>query len=77
LRDRWCDVLRGAHAHRRPGERVEEGPSIGPVGNPVIEQHARAPVAAAPDQSARKRIVGLPVLALDAWGYRIYRRPLK
>lgn len=35
------------------------------------------PDAPAPDQSARKRMVGLPVLALDAWGYRIYRRPLK
>lgn len=30
-----------------------------------------------PEQSARKRRVGLPVLALDAWGYRIFRRPLK
>ena len=35
------------------------------------------PDAPAPEQSARKRTVGLPVLALDAWGYRIYRRPLK
>lgn len=35
------------------------------------------PDAPAPEQSARKRKVGLPVLALDAWGYRIYRRPLK
>ena len=34
------------------------------------------PDAPAPDQSARKRIIGLPVLALDAWGYRIYRRPV-
>ena len=34
------------------------------------------PDAPAPDQSARKRMVGLPVLALDAWGYRIYRRPV-
>jgi cyclomaltodextrinase len=35
------------------------------------------PDAPAPELSARKRIVGLPVLALDAWGFRIYRRPLK
>ena len=35
------------------------------------------PDASAPEQSARKRTVGLPVLALDAWGYRVYRRPLK
>ena len=35
------------------------------------------PDTPAPEQSARKRTVGLPVLALDAWGYRIYRRPLK
>jgi cyclomaltodextrinase len=35
------------------------------------------PDAPAPEQSARKRAVGLPVLALDAWGYRIFRRPLK
>ena len=35
------------------------------------------PDAPAPEQSARKRMVGLPVLALDAWGYRIFRRPLR
>ncbi len=31
------------------------------------------PDAPAPDQAARKRVVGLPALALDAWGYRIFR----
>lgn len=30
-----------------------------------------------PPQSAAKRKVGLPALALDAWGYRIFRRTLK
>ncbi|MDQ2921875.1 MAG: alpha-glucosidase C-terminal domain-containing protein [Acidobacteriota bacterium] len=35
------------------------------------------PDAPAPEQAAKKRPVGLPVLALDAWGYRIYRRPVK
>jgi hypothetical protein len=35
------------------------------------------PDAPAPEQSARKRRVGLPALALDAWGYRIFRRSLK
>jgi glycosidase len=35
------------------------------------------PDAAAPDRSARKQTVGLPILALDAWGYRIFRRALK
>jgi cyclomaltodextrinase len=35
------------------------------------------PDAPAPEQSARRRTVSLPALALDAWGYRIYRRPLK
>ncbi|HEY2974031.1 MAG TPA: alpha-amylase family glycosyl hydrolase [Pyrinomonadaceae bacterium] len=35
------------------------------------------PDAPAPEQSARKRRVGLPTLALDAWGYRIFRRSLK
>ena len=32
------------------------------------------PDAPAPDQAARKRVVSLPALALDAWGYRIFRR---
>lgn len=32
------------------------------------------PDAPAPEQVARKRTVGLPALALDAWGYRIFRR---
>jgi cyclomaltodextrinase len=32
------------------------------------------PDAPAPERAARKRTVGLPALALDAWGYRIFRR---
>jgi cyclomaltodextrinase len=32
------------------------------------------PDAPAPEQVARKRTAGLPALALDAWGYRIFRR---
>ena len=35
------------------------------------------PDAPAPEASAGKRMVGLPVLALDAWGYRMYRRTVK
>jgi glycosidase len=32
------------------------------------------PDAPAPERAARKRSVELPVLSLDAWGYRFYRR---
>ncbi len=32
------------------------------------------PDAPAPERAARARVVGLPALALDAWGYRIFRR---
>jgi glycosidase len=32
------------------------------------------PDAPAPEHKARARTVGLPALALDAWGYRIFRR---
>jgi cyclomaltodextrinase / maltogenic alpha-amylase / neopullulanase len=35
------------------------------------------PDAPALEQAARKRVVGLPALSLDAWGYRIYRRKSK
>jgi glycosidase len=35
------------------------------------------PDAPAPQRSARARVVGLPALALDAWGYRVFRRALK
>jgi cyclomaltodextrinase len=35
------------------------------------------PDAPAPAQAARKRSVALPVLSLDAWGYRIFRRSAK
>ena len=35
------------------------------------------PDAPAPARAARKRAVNLPVLTLDAWGYRIYRRDVK
>jgi len=31
----------------------------------------------APEQTSMKHTVGLPVIALDAWGYRFYRRSLK
>ncbi len=43
-------------------------PDIGPSLPPDVP---------APERSARKRTVGLPALALDAWAYRIFRRPLK
>ncbi|HEX8423183.1 MAG TPA: alpha-amylase family glycosyl hydrolase [Pyrinomonadaceae bacterium] len=35
------------------------------------------PDAPAPEHKPRARTVGLPALALDAWGYRIFRRALK
>jgi glycosidase len=35
------------------------------------------PDAPAPERAARRRVVNLPALTLDAWGYRIFRRPLK
>jgi cyclomaltodextrinase len=35
------------------------------------------PDAPAPERAARARTVGLPALALDSWGYRIYRRAVK
>ncbi|HEY0099147.1 MAG TPA: alpha-amylase family glycosyl hydrolase [Pyrinomonadaceae bacterium] len=35
------------------------------------------PDAPAPERKPRARTVGLPALALDAWGYRIFRRALK
>ena len=31
------------------------------------------PDAPAPDEAARKRMIGIPALSLDAWGYRIFR----
>jgi cyclomaltodextrinase len=33
------------------------------------------PDAPATEQRAGKRNVGLPALSLDAWGYRVFRRP--
>lgn len=35
------------------------------------------PDAPAPELASRKRAVALPAISLDAWGYRIFRRPLK
>jgi glycosidase len=35
------------------------------------------PDAPAPQRSARMRIMGLPAVALDSWGFRIFRRALK
>ncbi len=34
------------------------------------------PDAPAPEPTVRKRNVGLPALSLEAWGYRMFRRPL-
>ncbi len=54
--------------------------TTGAAGYADVTPDVRSPLppdAAAPEPSARKRTVGLPVLALDAWGYRMYRRPLK
>ena len=35
------------------------------------------PDAPAPEPMVRKRNVGLPALSLEAWGYRMFRRPLQ
>jgi cyclomaltodextrinase len=35
------------------------------------------PDAPAPERASRKRAVALPAISLDAWGYRIFRRPIK
>ncbi|HUQ30496.1 MAG TPA: alpha-amylase family glycosyl hydrolase [Pyrinomonadaceae bacterium] len=35
------------------------------------------PDTSAPQRAARMRVVGLPSLALDSWGFRIFRRTLK
>jgi hypothetical protein len=35
------------------------------------------PDAPAPEKGVNKRIVGLPALQLDAWGYRIFRKVTK
>lgn len=35
------------------------------------------PDAPAPERGLRVRAVGLPALALDAWGYRIFRRAVR
>lgn len=35
------------------------------------------PDAPAPERDGRKRPVALPAISLDAWGYRMFRRPLK
>jgi glycosidase len=35
------------------------------------------PDAPAPQRAARTRAIGLPALALDSWGFRIFRRALK
>jgi hypothetical protein len=35
------------------------------------------PDAPAPQRAARTRVTGLPALALDAWGFRIFRRAPK
>jgi hypothetical protein len=45
-----------------------------------VTPDVRAPLAAdATDaqRAARTRAAGLPALSLDAWGYRVFRRPAK
>jgi len=51
-------------------------PFFGSVEISGVEKFSE-PDAPAPEQLIRKRMVSLPILALDAWGYRIYQRPLK
>src|SRR6267143_207558 len=69
------EVLVAINFSNRPFSGSVEAPSgagftdVTPdVGQPL------PPDAPAPDQAARKRVVSLPALALDAWGYRIFRR---
>ncbi|HYN84063.1 MAG TPA: alpha-amylase family glycosyl hydrolase [Pyrinomonadaceae bacterium] len=45
-----------------------------------VTPDARAPLSAdaSPDERAsRRRVSGLPSVALDPWGYRVFRRPLR
>jgi glycosidase len=43
-------------------------PAIGPPLPPDVFE---------PEQASTRRVVGLPIVALDAWGYRIYRRSVR
>jgi glycosidase len=47
---------------------VDVTPDVGPPLPPDVFE---------PDQTSMKHTAGLPVIALEAWGYRIYRRSLK
>jgi glycosidase len=46
----------------------EVTPDVGPPLPPD------APIA---ERAARKQSAGLPALSLEAWGYRVFRRPLR
>jgi glycosidase len=72
------EVLVALNLSNRPfsGE-VEIGPQRNFVDATPDVDPPLPPDAPAPERAARKRPVNLPALTLDAWGYRIFRRPLK
>jgi glycosidase len=72
------EVLVAINFSNRPFFGSVEGPGV--AGYADVTPDVGAPLP--PDvfnaeQTSLKRTVGLPVIALEAWGYRIYRRSLK
>ena len=71
------EVLVAVNLSNQPFAGLVEG---GGPGYADVTPDTRPPLAAdaTPAQrAARTRTVGLPALALDAWGYRIFRRTLR
>jgi glycosidase len=77
-RDESEDVVVAINFSNRPFVGTVEAPAGAPFAD--LTPDTRAPLPAdAPERerAARARAVTLPALSLDAWGYRIFRRPAK
>jgi cyclomaltodextrinase len=75
-RDEAEDVLVAVNVSNRPFNGTVEAPSGAAFGDVTPDtREPLKPDATEAERAARARHVALPALSLDAWGYRVFRRP--
>ena len=77
-RDETEDVVVAVNFSSRPFDGTVEAPAGAAFADVTPDTRPPLPPDATDAQRAsRARTVGLPALSLDAWGYRVFRRPAR
>ena len=77
-RDETEDVVVAVNFSNRPFDGTVEAPAGTAFADVTPDTRPPLPTDATDAQrAARARTAGLPALSLDAWGYRVFRRPAR